>query len=170
MPVIINSGSGNQGIAITVPLCEYAKHNGASKERLYRALVLANLVSIHEKRFIGNLSAYCGAVCAATASAAGIAYLEGAGYEVIANTIINSIGTIGGMVCDGAKSSCAAKIASSVDAAILGYHMYKNGQEFKSGDGLVMENVEATIQSVGRLGREGMRETNKEIIKMMIHE
>ena len=129
-----------------------------------------NLVAIHEKSGIGTLSAYCGAVSAATGAGAGIAYLYDEDYQAVIHTIVNTLANVSGIVCDGAKASCAAKIASSVDAAILGYHMYKNGQEFKSGDGLVMENVEATIQSVGRLGREGMRETNKEIIKMMIHE
>ena len=141
-----------------------------SKEKMLRALALSNLVAIHEKSGIGTLSAYCGAVSAATGAGAGIAYLYDEDYQAVIHTIVNTLANVSGIVCDGAKASCAAKIASSVDAAILGYHMYKNGQEFKSGDGLVMENVEATIQSVGRLGREGMRETNKEIIKMMIHE
>lgn len=140
------------------------------KEKMFRALALSNLVAIHEKSGIGTLSAYCGAVSAATGAGAGIAYLYDEDYQAVIHTIVNTLANVSGIVCDGAKASCAAKIASSVDAAILGYHMYKNGQEFKSGDGLVMENVEATIQSVGRLGREGMRETNKEIIKMMIHE
>ena len=116
------------------------------------------------------LSAYCGAVSAATGAGAGIAYLYDEDYQAVIHTIVNTLANVSGIVCDGAKASCSPKIASSIDAAILGYHMYKNGQEFKSGDGLVMEDVEATIQSVGRLGREGMKETNKEIIKMMIHE
>ena len=127
-------------------------------------------MAIHDISGIWTLSAYCGAVSAATGAGAGIAYLYDEDYQAVIHTIVNTLANVSGIVCDGAKASCAAKIASSVDAAILGYHMYKNGQEFKSGDGLVMENVEATIQSVGRLGREGMRETNKEIIKMMIHE
>ena len=170
LPVVINSGSGNQGITCSLPVIIYAQELKVSKEKMFRALALSNLVAIHEKSGIGTLSAYCGAVSAATGAGAGIAYLYDEDYQAVIHTIVNTLANVSGIVCDGAKASCAAKIASSVDAAILGYHMYKNGQEFKSGDGLVMENVEATIQSVGRLGREGMRETNKEIIKMMIHE
>ena len=154
----------------SLPVIIYAQELKVSKEKMFRALALSNLVAIHEKSGIGTLSAYCGAVSAATGAGAGIAYLYDEDYQTVIHTIVNTLANVSGIVCDGAKASCAAKIASSVDAAILGYHMYKNGQEFKSGDGLVMENVEATIQSVGRLGREGMRETNKEIIKMMIHE
>ena len=168
MPVVINSGSGNQGITVTMPLCEYAENNGVSRDRLYRALALANLVAVHQKRFIGNLSAYCGAVSAATASLVGIAYLEGASYEVMGNTIINSIATIGGMVCDGAKSSCAAKIAASVNAATLAYEMAKNGHVFHDGEGLVEDGVEGTIRNVGRMGREGMRSTDIEILNIML--
>ena len=170
LPVVINSGSGNQGMTCSLPVIIYAQELKVSKEKMFRALALSNLVAIHEKSGIGTLSAYCGAVSAATGAGAGIAYLYDEDYQAVIHTIVNTLANVSGIVCDGAKASCAAKIASSVDAAILGYHMYKNGQEFKSGDGLVMENVEATIQSVGRLGREGMRETNKEIIKMMIHE
>ena len=170
LPVVINSGSGNQGMTCSLPVIIYAQELKVSKEKMLRALALSNLVAIHEKSGIGTLSAYCGAVSAATGAGAGIAYLYDEDYQAVIHTIVNTLANVSGIVCDGAKASCAAKIASSVDAAILGYHMYKNGQEFKSGDGLVMENVEATIQSVGRLGREGMRETNKEIIKMMIHE
>ena len=164
LPVVINSGSGNQGMTCSLPVIIYAQELKVSKEKMLRALALSNLVAIHEKSGIGTLSAYCGAVSAATPS------MSSAASDVYKRQIVNTLANVSGIVCDGAKASCAAKIASSVDAAILGYHMYKNGQEFKSGDGLVMENVEATIQSVGRLGREGMRETNKEIIKMMIHE
>ena len=170
LPVVINSGSGNQGMTCSLPVIIYAQELKVSKEKMFRALALSNLVAIHEKSGIGTLSAYCGAVSAATGAGAGIAYLYDEDYQAVIHTIVNTLANVSGIVCDGAKASCAAKIASSVDAAILGYYMYKNGQEFKSGDGLVMENVEATIQSVGRLGREGMRETNKEIIKMMIHE
>lgn len=168
MPVVINSGSGNQGITVTMPLYEYAVSNGVPMEKLYRALALANLISVHEKRFIGNLSAYCGAVSAATASVAGIAYLEGADYEMIGNTIINSIGTIGGMVCDGAKASCASKIASAVQTAMLAYDMAKNGHVLKDGEGLVEGGVEGTIRNIGRMGREGMRETDVEILNIML--
>ncbi|NLF28173.1 MAG: serine dehydratase subunit alpha family protein [Clostridiales bacterium] len=168
MPVVINSGSGNQGITVTMPLYEHAMANGIGEERLYRALALANLISIHEKRFIGNLSAYCGAVSAATASVAGIAYADGADYETIGNTIINSIGTIGGMVCDGAKASCASKIASAVQTAMLAYEMAKGGNVLKNGEGLVEGGVEGTIRNIGRMGREGMRETDVEILNIML--
>lgn len=168
MPVVINSGSGNQGITVTMPLYEYAVSNSIPEEKLYRALALANLISIHEKRFIGNLSAYCGAVSAATASVAGIAYLNGEDYKTIGDTIINSIGTIGGMVCDGAKSSCASKIASAVQTALMGYEMAKRGHVLKDGEGLVEGGVEGTIRNIGRMGREGMRETDVEILNIML--
>ena len=168
LPVIINSGSGNQGITCSVPVIEYAKELNVSHEKLLRALALSNLIAIHEKTGIGTLSAYCGAVSAGAGAGAGIAYLHNGTYEDVIHTIVNSLAIVSGIVCDGAKASCAAKIASSVDAAILGYHMYQNGQEFKSGDGIVMNGVEATIKGVGKLGKEGMKETNKEIIKLMI--
>ena len=169
LPVIINSGSGNQGITCSVPVIEYAKELNVSHEKLLRALALSNLIAIHEKTGIGTLSAYCGAVSAAAGAGAGIAYLHGGDYKDIIHTIVNGLAIVSGIVCDGAKASCAAKIASSIDAAILGYHMYQNGQEFKSGDGIVMNGIEATIKSVGHLGKEGMKETNKEIIKLMIN-
>lgn len=169
LPVIINSGSGNQGITCSVPVIEYAKELNATHDQLLRALALSNLIAIHEKTGIGTLSAYCGAVSAAAGAGAGIAYLHNGSYEDVIHTIVNGLAIVSGIVCDGAKASCAAKIASSIDAAILGYHMYQNGQEFKSGDGIVMNGIEATIQGVGRLGKEGMKETNKEIIKLMIN-
>ena len=168
LPVIINSGSGNQGITCSVPLIEYAKELNSGKEALYRALVLSNLIAIHEKTGIGTLSAYCGAVSAGAGAGAGIAYLCGGGYQDVIHTVVNALAIVSGIVCDGAKASCAAKIASSVDAAILGYHMYKNHQEFKGGDGIVMNDIEATIKGIGKLGKDGMRETNNEIIKMMV--
>lgn len=170
LPVIINSGSGNQGITVSVPVIEYAKELGVPKEKLYRALIVSNLTAIHEKSGIGRLSAYCGAVSAGCAAGCGIAYLHGGGYEEIAHTLVNSVVIVSGIICDGAKPSCAAKIASSVEAGILGYHMYMNGQEFKSGDGIVDNGVEATIRNVGRLGKEGMRETDREIVKIMLDE
>lgn len=169
LPVIINSGSGNQGITCSVPVIEYAKELNVSHEKLLRALALSNLIAIHEKTGIGTLSAYCGAVSAGAGAGAGIAYLHNGTYEDVIHTIVNSLAIVSGIVCDGAKASCAAKIASSIDAAILGYHMYQNGQEFKSGDGIVMNGIEATIKGVGQLGKEGMKETNKEIIKLMIN-
>ena len=170
LPVIINSGSGNQGMTTSLPVIEYAKEIGASHETLLRALVLSNLVTIHQKQFIGRLSAFCGAVSAGAGAGAGIAYLLDGSYDVIIHTIVNALGNVSGIVCDGAKASCAAKIASAIEAAILGYHMYKNGQQFYREDGIVGPGVEATIQNVGRLGKQGMKQTNEEIIKIMIGE
>ena len=169
LPVIINSGSGNQGITCSVPLIEYAKELHCGKEKLYRALVISNLVAIHEKTGIGTLSAYCGAVSAGAGAGAGIAYLCGGDYEAVIHTVVNALAVVSGIVCDGAKASCAAKIASSVDAGILGFQMYLRGQEFKGGDGIVMHDIEETIRSIGTLGKEGMRGTNQEIIRMMIN-
>jgi L-cysteine desulfidase len=152
----------------SIPVIEYAKELRVSKEKLYRALVLSNLVTIHQKTGIGRLSAYCGAISAGAGSGAGIAYLHGGKYEEISHTIVNALSIVSGIVCDGAKASCAAKIAAGVDAGILGYHMYKNGQQFRGGDGIVKKGVEATISNVGKLAKEGMKETDKEIIKIMI--
>lgn len=170
LPVVINSGSGNQGITCSIPVVEYAKELEVSEEKMYRALALSNLVAIHQKTGIGRLSAYCGAVSAGAAAGAGIAYLCSGGYEEVIHTVVNALAIVSGIVCDGAKASCAAKIASSVDAGILGYYMYTNGQQFYGGDGIVTKGVEATIKNVGRLGKEGMRETNEEIIKIMVEE
>ena len=168
LPVVINSGSGNQGITVTLPVVVYARHIGADRDRLIRAVAISNLVAIHQKTKVGRLSAYCGAVSAAAGSGAAIAWLDGASREVIALTISNTLANVSGIICDGAKPSCAAKIASSVEAGILGYHMYLNGQQFRSGDGIITKGVEATIRNVGRLGREGMRETDKEIVRIMM--
>lgn len=168
LPVIIISGSGNQGITTSLPVIEYAKELNVSKEKLYRALIVSDLVTIHQKTGIGRLSAYCGAISAGAGSGAGIAYLYGGGYKEISHTIVNALSIVSGIICDGAKASCAAKIAAGVDAGILGYYMYKNGQQFKDGDGIVKKGVEATIYNIGKLAREGMRETDKEIIKIMI--
>ena len=168
LPVIINSGSGNQGITCTCPVVVYAKELGASKEQLYRALVLANLTAIYQKTGIGRLSAYCGAVSAGAAAGAGIAYLNGGGYKEVIHTIVNALAIVSGMVCDGAKASCAAKIAMAVDAGILGYEMYKCGQQFYSGDGIVAKGPDATIKNIGCLGKDGMKETNQTIINMMM--
>lgn len=170
LPVIINSGSGNQGMTCSLPVLEYAKELHADEERTYRALALSNLVAIHQKTGIGRLSAYCGAVSAGAAAGAGIAYLCGGGYKEAAHTVVNALAIVSGMVCDGAKASCAAKIAASVDAGILGYHMYTQGQQFYGGDGIITKGVENTIHNVGRLGKEGMRGTNEEIIKIMVDE
>lgn len=170
MPVVINSGSGNQGITTSVPVIVYARDKGADQETLYRALTLANLTTIHVKTPIGRLSAYCGAVGAGAGAGAGIAYLCGGRYEEVIHTVVNALAIVSGIVCDGAKASCAAKIASAVDAAILGYNMYLHGQQFYGGDGIVSRGVENTLRNIGRLGKEGMRETNDEIIKIMIGE
>lgn len=168
LPVVINSGSGNQGMTCSLPVIEYAEELHASEEQLYRALTLSNLVAIHQKTGIGRLSAYCGAVCAGAAAGAGIAYLCGGDYEDITHTVVNALAIVSGIVCDGAKASCAAKIAAAVDAGILGYNMYKRGQQFYAGDGIVTKGADATIKNVGRLGKEGMKETNEEIINIMI--
>ena len=169
LPVVINSGSGNQGMTCSIPVVIYAKELNVSEECLYRAVTLSNLIAIHEKTGIGTLSAYCGAVSAATGAGAGICYLHGGSYKQIVNTVSNALVISSGMVCDGAKASCAAKIASSLDSAILGFSMAMNDQVFMSGDGIVDSDIEATINNISRLGHDGMKETNKEIIKMMVN-
>ena len=168
MPVIINSGSGNQGMTASIPVIIYAKELGVSEDKLYRALALSNLTAIYQKTPLGRLSAYCGAANAGTAAGAAIAYLPGGDYHTIIHTIVNSLAVVSGMICDGAKASCAAKIVLSVESGILGYEMAKCGQQFRAGDGIVLKGVDATINAVGRLGKDGMRETNEEIIKMML--
>lgn len=170
LPVVINAGSGNQGMTCSLPVLEYAKELKVGEEKTYRALALSNLIAIHQKTGIGRLSAYCGAVSAGAAAGAGIAYLCGGGYEEVIHTVVNALAIVSGMICDGAKASCAAKIAASVDAGILGYHMYLQGQQFYAGDGIVTKGVEATIHNIGRLGKDGMKGTNEEIIRMMIDE
>lgn len=167
LPVVINSGSGNQGITASLPVYIYAKELGASEEKLYRALLVSNLVTLHEKTGIGRLSAYCGAVSAGAGAGAGITYLHGGGCREISHTIVNALAVTSGIVCDGAKSSCAAKIAMAVEAGILGFEMYSCGKQFYGGDGLVAKGVENSIANFSRLGRVGMRETDKEIIRMM---
>lgn len=167
MPVVINSGSGNQGITASIPVIEYAKELGVSDEKRYRALLVSNLITIHLKAGIGRLSAYCGAVSAGCASGAGIAYLYGGGVDEVSHTIVNSLAITSGIICDGAKASCAAKIATAIDAGILGYNMYKEGQQFYGGDGIVSKGVENTIKNVGQLAKEGMATTDQEILKIM---
>ena len=167
MPVIINSGSGNQGITASLPVLEYAKELHADRERLYRALLVSNLVAIHQKTGMGRLSAYCGAVSAGCGAGCGIAYLQGGDFRCIAHTLVNALAIVSGIVCDGAKPSCAGKIASAVDAGILGYEMYCQGQQFRGGEGILSKGVENTIRNVVRLGAVGMKETDKEIIQMM---
>lgn len=175
LPVVINSGSGNQGITITMPVVVYAEALGASEEQRLRALALANLISVHQKKYIGSLSAYCGAVSAATGAVCGVAYLklkgkisEEALYQVMSDTITNSICTIGGMVCDGAKSSCAAKIAAALESAFTGLEMSLKQRVFQPGEGLTMDSVEDTIAAVGRMGRVGMKSTDVEILNIML--
>ena len=167
MPVVICSGSGNQGITASVPVIEYAKELNVSHEKLLRAVTLSDLFAIHMKTGIGRLSAYCGAVCAGCAAGAAIAWLGGGDLRVISHTLVNSLAIVSGMVCDGAKASCAAKIATSVDAGIMGWQMIQDDQQFYGGDGIVTKGVENTIDNVGRLGRLGMRETDREILRIM---
>ena len=170
LPVIINSGSGNQGITVSVPLIVYAKEKELDKDLLYRALVLSNLTSVYQKTGIGRLSAYCGAVNAGAAAACGIAFLDGGDYRIIAHTLVNALAVSSGMICDGAKASCAGKIALSLDAGLLGYDMIKHGQQFRGGDGIIKKGVDNTVDNVGRLGKVGMRQTDIEILHMMIGE
>ena len=167
MPVVICSGSGNQGMTASLPVIEYAKELKAGRDMLYRALLISNLVTLHTKSGIGRLSAFCGAICAGAGAGCGIAYLCGGNEKDIAHTIVNALAISSGIVCDGAKSSCAAKIATAVDAGIFGFEMYRNGQQFYDGDGLVVKGVENSIANFSRLGRIGMRQTDKEIISMM---
>ena len=167
LPVVICSGSGNQGMTASLPVIEYAKELQADHETLLRALLISNLTTLHAKAGIGRLSAYCGAVSAGAGAGAGIAYLYGGDEEDIAHTIVNTLAISSGIVCDGAKSSCAAKIATAVETGILGFEMYRNGQQFYDGEGLVVKGVENSIDNFSRLGRVGMRETDREIILMM---
>ena len=170
MPVIINSGSGNQGMTASIPVIVYAREYNLSQELLYRALCVSNLITIHLKAGIGTLSAYCGVVSAGAGAGCGIAYLQGGGFKEIAHTLVNALAMDSGVICDGAKASCAAKIALAVESGFLGLQMYKQGNQFYAGDGIVKKGVEQTIASVSRLAQEGMRETDKEIIRIMIDE
>jgi len=168
LPVVINSGSGNQGITVSVPVVEYARELGKDEDTTLRALVISNLTAVHLKSGIGPLSAYCGAISAAAAAGAAIAFLLGGGEYEIEHTIVNCLAISSGVICDGAKASCAGKIAIGLDAALLGYLMIKNHQQFRGGDGILKKGAEETIGVVGRLGRDGMRETDKEILHIMI--
>ncbi len=170
MPVVINSGSGNQGIATSVPVIVYAKENGFSEEQMYRALALSNLLCIYIKSGIGKLSAFCGAVNASCGSGAAVAYLNGGDHKVIKDTITNCLANVGGIACDGAKSSCAAKIASSLDGAFLAYEMAVSNNVFQPGEGLVEESIDDTIRNFWRMGKEGMKSTDVEILSIMIGE
>ncbi len=167
MPVIINSGSGNQGLTASIPVIVYARGNNLPQEKLYRALCISNLITIHLKAGIGTLSAYCGVVSAGAGAGCGVAYLQGGGFREIAHTLVNALAMDSGMICDGAKASCAAKIALAVESGFLGLEMFKQGNQFYAGDGIVKKGVESTISSVSRLAQAGMRETDKEIIRIM---
>ena len=168
MPVVINSGSGNQGMTCSLPVIEYARELKVSKEKMYRALVVSNLIAIHQKTYIGSLSAYCGAVSAACGAGAAISWLNGGDYNAISKTITNALANTSGIVCDGAKSSCAAKIASAVDAAIMAYALEDADHCFQAGEGLVRDNVEDTIRNMGYVGRVGMKDTDVTILNLMI--
>ena len=168
LPVIINSGSGNQGITVTLPVVEYAERWRISRQKLYRALAVSNLVSVYIKHYIGSLSAFCGAVSAASGAGAAITYMAGGDYASVGRTITNTLANVGGIVCDGAKPSCAAKIASSVHAAILAHHMSMNDDQFRGGEGFVEDDVERTIKNMGYIGKVGMKETDREILNVMI--
>ena len=170
LPVVINSGSGNQGITASVPVIVYANGNGKTHEELLRALCVSNLITTHLKTGIGRLSAYCGAVSAGVGAGAGIAYLKGGRYEMIAHTVVNAVAVTSGIICDGAKASCAAKIAAAVDAGLLGLAMYEDGNQFFGGDGIVKKGVESTIETVGKLARRGMQKTDEEIIRLMMED
>lgn len=168
MPVVINSGSGNQGITVSMPVIVYAQEWEVSREKMFRSLVVSNLIAIHQKYYIGSLSAYCGAVSAACGAGAGITYMYGGSYEQVSLTIINTLGNVGGIVCDGAKPSCAAKIASSVDAALIAFQLSIQNKSFLPGEGLIKGDVEETIKSMGYIGRVGMKTTDTEILNVMI--
>lgn len=167
-PVVIVSGSGNQGMTASIPVVVYAREMGASEEALWRAVAVSDLVTIHQKAGIGRLSAYCGAISAGCGAGAGIAYLNGGKAHAVAHTVVNAIAILSGTICDGAKPSCAAKIAAAVDAGILGYDMYLEHQQFYSGDGIVTKGADNTVRNIGRLAREGMKETDKTVLQIML--
>ena len=168
LPVVINSGSGNQGITVSLPVMEYAAELKVPREKLYRALIISNLISIFQKHYIGSLSAFCGAVTAAAGCGAAITWLHGGTLENICDTIANTVANVGGMVCDGAKASCAAKIASAVDAAIMAHHLSMRGLHFQPGEGIIQDDPQKTIRSLGYIGRVGMRSTDAEILNLML--
>ena len=170
MPVVILSGSGNQGITASMPIVRYAKHIGATDEQLYRALAVSDLITIHQKTGIGRLSAYCGAISAGVGAGAGICYLLGGGFTAVAHTVTNAVAILSGTICDGAKPSCAAKIAAAVDAGLMGYRMYLHHKEFHHGEGIVAAGVDNTIANVGMLAKEGMQQTDQTILSIMTSE
>ncbi|MDY6064812.1 MAG: L-serine ammonia-lyase, iron-sulfur-dependent, subunit alpha [Finegoldia sp.] len=168
LPVVINSGSGNQGITCTMPLVAFAEYKNIDKESLYRGLLISNLTALHIKRYIGRLSAFCGVTAAGIAAGAGIAYMETKDYQIIENTVANGLMIASGMICDGAKPSCAAKIATAVDAGITGYYLAKNDKNFQPGDGLLKDDIEQTIKSIGHVAKDGMKETDIVVLNTMI--
>ena len=170
LPVVINSGSGNQGLTVSVPVVLYAQYCSYNKDRLLRALCVSNLTAIHQKERIGKLSAFCGATSAAAGAACGVAYLDGAEFSVIEQTLVNAVTNVGGMVCDGAKSSCAAKISTALYSALLGYELAKQEKGFRPGEGIVGKTAEATIANIGRMAAQGMKSTDKEILQIMLEE
>ena len=167
IPVMSNSGSGNQGITASMPVYRYAERIGATKEQLYRALAVSDLITIHQKTGIGRLSAYCGAISAGVGAGAGICYLLGGGFTAVAHTVVNAVAILSGTICDGAKPSCAAKIAAAVDAGIMGYRMYLHHREFQQGEGIVAAGVDSTIANIGTLAKEGMLQTDQTILSIM---
>ncbi len=168
LPVCIISGSGNQGITASVPVVIYGEEMGASKEQIFRALIVSDLITVHQKTGIGCLSAYCGAISAGCGCGCGICYLHGGRYREISHSLVNSLAILSGTICDGAKASCAAKISMAVEAGIMGFKMMEAGHQFYAGDGIVTKGVENTIKNVGKLARDGMSETDREIIKIML--
>lgn len=168
MPVIINSGSGNQGIASSVPVIVYAREKFLPAEKLYRALAFSGLLTVHQKEYIGKLSAFCGAVSASCAAGAAITYLDGGTLDQIKATIDNTLANIPGIICDGAKASCAAKIATSLDAAMLAHNLAMADRSYGAHNGILREDADETISCVGHIGRNGMRETDREIIRLML--
>ena len=168
MPVCIISGSGNQGITASVPVVVYARELSKSEDEMLRALVVSDLITIHQKTGIGTLSAYCGAISAGVGAGAGICYLLGGKFNAVAHTLVNSVAILSGTICDGAKASCAAKIAMAVEAGIMGYEMWRSGNQFYGGDGIVTTGVENTIKNIGRLAKDGMSDTDREIIEIML--
>lgn len=169
LPVVVVSGSGNQGMTVSLPIIEFAKDLKSDREKLYRALVLGNLTAIHIKSFIGKLSAFCGAVCAAAGAGAGIAYLRGGGYREISAAITMTLASVGGMICDGAKSSCALKIAAAVDTALFAVDLAMAGQGLSPGEGIVEGDVESTIENIGKIGKDGMKVTDQKILDIMLN-
>ncbi len=167
-PVVIVGGSGNQGLTVTMPVLEYAERLGSSRDQIYRALALANLMAVYLKKDIGRLSAYCTAVTAGVGAGCAVAYLDGGSLEAVRQTIVNDLAVLSGMFCDGAKPSCAAKVANSVGAGIMGYEMYKNGQSFNGGDGFLQSSADDTIDAVAEIAREAMSETDKKILDIMV--